>query len=149
MQKTDYVSALQPSTSGHKFEMDNYQVCARCHQDASNAKLLADARKANTANLIQIIKNYYLDAWAVNYAPEPLRTKYGERAWEYSTPGDLSGAGPSPTAAEQALIPANIMKARFDLYLVQYDGSFGVHNPGYSLNLLMNAASLIQQEFNK
>lgn len=142
-------SEEHPVFSSHKFEVDNYETCARCHQDASNARLLAAARMANTSNLVQVIKEFYLDAWAVNYATNSLRTKYGTRAWEYTTPGDLSPGGSGPNAAEQALIPDNIKKARFDLYLVLYDGSYGVHNPGYSLNLLMNAANLVQLEINK
>ena len=58
----------------------------------------------------------------------------GRRAWEYTMPGALSPGGPGPNAAEQTLIPDNIKKARFNLYLVLYDGSFGVHNPDYILD---------------
>ena len=49
-----------------------------------------------------------------------------------------------PTTAQQALISTNIMQARFDLYLVYYDGSFGVHNPQYDLLLLDTAQSWIE-----
>ena len=34
------------------------------------------------------------------------------------------------------LIPDNIQKARFNLYLVLYDGSLGVHNPQLFLNAI-------------
>jgi len=84
-------------------------------------------------------------------------------AWEYTTPGGLSWQTNSsgwvtswsltnsvnftgPNAAGQALIPDNIKKARFDLYLVLNDGSFGVHNPFFALNLLYSAENFIIQE---
>ena len=59
-------------------------------------------------------------------------------------PGDLSPGGPGPTRAEQALIPVNIQKARFNLYLVFYDGSFGVHNGPYAVTLLDTAQTWVQ-----
>ena len=34
------------------------------------------------------------------------------------------------------MIPEEIKKARFDLYLVFHDGSFGVHNYPYDIQLL-------------
>jgi hypothetical protein len=48
-----------------------------------------------------------------------------------------------PNIAGQALIPDDIKKARFDLYLVLYDGSYGVHNGPYDIQLLQNAQSWI------
>jgi len=90
-----------------------------------------------------------LDQWAITKAPAPLRTKYGTRAWEYTTPGDLSPGGPGPDSAEQALVPFNIQKARYNLYLVTYDGSFGVHNINIATALLFAADGWIQEELNK
>jgi hypothetical protein len=78
-----------------------------------------------------------------------LRTKYGARAWEYTNPGTLSTGGPGPTASEQALIPDPIKKARFNLYLVLYDGSFGAHNGPYSMTLLDAAQNWVQAELSK
>ena len=54
--------------------------------------------------------------------------------------------GSGPDAAEQALIPVNIQKARFNLYLVVHDGSFTTHNPIYSGALLDTAESWVRQE---
>jgi hypothetical protein len=87
-------------------------------------------------------------------------------AWEYSTPGGLSWRtnssgfvtswtqgsqvsfkGPSP--ANEALIPDNIKKARFDLYLFVNDGSLGVHNPTLSIELLNAAEDFTLEELNK
>jgi hypothetical protein len=88
-----------------------------------------------------------LDEWATNAAPAELRTNYGTLAWEYTTPGDLSATTNSgPTTAQQALISTNIMQARFDLYLVYYDGSFGVHNGPYDILLLQTAQSQVESQ---
>ena len=75
-----------------------------------------------------------------------MTAKYGTRAWEYTTPGALSPGGPGPDTAEQALIPANIQKARFNLYIVLYDGSFGTHNGLYAITLLDTAQNWVYQE---
>ena len=88
-----------------------------------------------------------LQEWLLTEAPALLQTtNYGTGAWEYTNPGGLSTNTFGPNAAQQSLIPDNIKKARFDLYLVQNDGSFGVHNPLYILDLLFYADDLVQQE---
>ena len=109
-----------------------------------------------------------LDQWATDKAPEAWRTKYGARAWEYSDPGDLSLGGPGPSGTEQAALLQqeeearqndpdnpdlpdfrNIQKARFNLYLVLYDGSFGVHNGRVSGALLDAASKWVKLEIDK
>jgi len=72
-------------------------------------------------------------------------------AWEYNIPGDLSNPKADaslrgPTTSEQAQIPDAIKQARMNLYLVQYDGSFGVHNGKYSRHLLNVAKTNINQQ---
>jgi hypothetical protein len=79
-------------------------------------------------------------------------------AWEYTSPGGLTWQSNSsgqvtswslnnpvtftgPSTAGQTLIPDQVKRARFNLYLVLNDGSFGVHNPTLALNLL-NAAEI-------
>ena len=42
--------------------------------------------------------------------------------------------------------PASGQKARFNLYSVYNDGSGGVHNPFFTLNLLSNAQVWVQQQ---
>jgi hypothetical protein len=81
--------------------------------------------------------------WATNAAPAELQTN-GVVPWEYTTAGDLSPGSSGPNAAGQALIPDDIKKARFDLYLVLYDGSYGVHNGPYDIQLLQNAQNWIE-----
>ena len=63
-------------------------------------------------------------------------------SWTLADQVNFSG----PNAAGQALIPDNIKKARFDLYLVVNDGSLGTHNWIFALNLLSASESLIFQE---
>ena len=128
-------------TAGHSFRFQSYELCRNCH---SSPELLVQFTTNAVWSLIQQNKAA-LDSWALLRAPASLQ-KYGARAWEYSRAGSLSGAGPSPTIAEQALIPAAIHRARFNLYLVLNEGSFGVHNGPYTVDLLQAAHDLVLDE---
>jgi hypothetical protein len=132
--------------------LDSYALCASCHASAENASNLVVFVTAVFTNQIATLQAS-LDEWATNSTwaatNSALVAKYGTRAWEYTTPGALSPGGPGPNAAEQAAIPANIQQARFNLYLVLYDGSFGVHNPLYSLSLLDTAQNWVEQELSQ
>lgn len=130
-----------PVITGHQFTaaMNN---CLPCHSEDS-----ATARTAITQleikGRIQEIRAL-LDTWAETRAPEPLRNKYGKLAWEYNVVGEISNPeGNSqlvgPTGAEQTALPDAIKQARFNLYLVAYDGSYGVHNGKYARYLLQVA----------
>lgn len=133
--------------SGHTFEVATYQLCDQCHSDpAGLVQLVTNA----VAGEIQQTKSY-LDLWATTVAPAStnaalasMAQQYGPLAWEYTTPGRLSTGAAGPDAAQQALIPDNIRMARFDLYLVFYDGSYGVHNAPYEIELLQTAQSWIE-----
>lgn len=135
--------------SGHTFQVVTYQVCYNCHSDPAG---LVQFVTNSIAGQINLTKSY-LDLWATNAAPASTNTalaamaaKYGVLAWEYSTPGNLSTGTTGPDTSEQALIPNDIKMARFDLYLVLYDGSFGVHNGPYDLELLESAQTWIESE---
>jgi hypothetical protein len=145
MQTRPYLSSTQPAVTGHKFTVDSYGMCAGCHGSAVNASNLVVFATTVITSQIKDVKAA-LDLWATTKAPPSLTAKYGKRAWEYTKPGALSPGGLGPNAAGQALIPANIKKARFNLYLVLYDGSFGVHNGLYSLTLLDTAQSWVDEE---
>jgi hypothetical protein len=140
-----YVSEAEPAMTGHSFRVEVFDSCVQCHPFP---ELLAQFSMGARAAQIQEIKGL-LDLWATTKAPEALRTKYGARAWEYTVPGSLSGGTAGPTAAEQAQIPDAIKKARFNLYLVYQDGSFGVHNPRHTLRLIDSARALIVPELNR
>jgi hypothetical protein len=126
------------NASGHTFEVASYQLCFNCHSDPAG---LVQYVSNNVSIYIQQT-TALLNLWATNAAPAALQTN-GTVAWEYTTAGDLSPGGSGPNIAGQALIPDDIKKARFDLYLVLYDGSYGVHNGPYDIQLLQNAQSWI------
>ncbi|MCX6923132.1 MAG: hypothetical protein NT154_07980, partial [Verrucomicrobia bacterium] len=145
MQSTPYQNHNQPAVTGHQFVMNSYAVCAGCHGSAVNASNLVVFVSGSISNQIQSLQDS-LNRWAVEKAPAILGTaQYGTRAWEYTTPGALSPGGQGPTEIEQTLIPVNIRKARFNLYVVLYDGSLGVHNPLYTLTLLDTAQNWVNQ----
>lgn len=148
MQSTPYQSPAKPAITGHTFAMDSYGVCAGCHGSAANASNLVGFVSGFITNQMQAVQAS-LDQWAATKAPAALSAKYGTRAWEYTTPGRLSPGGSGPNAAEQTQIPVNIQKARFNLYLVLYDGSLGVHNPLYTLTLLDTAQDWVEQELSQ
>ena len=137
------------NASGHTFAVASYQLCYNCHN--------------NPAGLVQLVTNSiagqiqetvsYLNLWATNSATgstnaalAALARQYGTLTWQYTTNGDLSTGATGPDAAGQALIPDDIKMARFDLYLVLYDGSYGVHNGPYDIELLEAAQRWIESE---
>ncbi|NGO38632.1 hypothetical protein G4L39_04350 [Limisphaera ngatamarikiensis] len=144
--------AAHPAFSGHTFRVESYDSCRSCHPQPET---LAEFTQSLVQMQIQRVKAA-LDVWALTRAPEPLR-KYGALAWEYDIPGSLSNPsgspqirGPrsstNPAQDEQALIPERIRKARFNLYLVAYDGSHGVHNGPHAALLLDTALQWVAQE---
>jgi hypothetical protein len=147
MQTRAYQSEATPAITGHNFSVNSFTLCVPCHGPSAS-------------NLVDFAINYFLpaqtqqvkaalDLWATTKAPTALRTKYGTRAWEYTNPGTLSSGGSGPTTAEQAQIPDNIKKARFDVYLANNDPASGIHNPLYVLTLVDAALGFVQLELNK
>jgi hypothetical protein len=140
-----------PNVTGHGFGVAFLDVCYQCHDDP---EWKMEATQEHTRERIQAVKAS-LDLWASAKAPAALRAKYGPLGWEYSTPGQLSNpagtAGISgPTAAEQTnSVPAGIRQARFNLYLVEHDASYGAHNAAYARHLLKVAEGLVKQELDK
>lgn len=145
MPTEEYQSEAHPAFTGHTFEVESYDSCRTCHPFP---KELADFTAFVVTNRISQLKAA-LDLWGVTKSDLVLRTNYGALAWEYNPPGDLSPQTNSPTSAQQNLIPVNIRNARFNMYLIQYDGSRGAHNPQYTIELLEAASSWVQQELNK
>jgi hypothetical protein len=151
-------SDTAPATAhSHTFEVDTDNVCMNCHlSDPGHSAI------GVSDNVSLVIDE--LNQWAATQAPAVLRSN-GIVAWEYTTPGGLTWQTnqtghvtsweladqvnfSGPDAAGQALIPDNIKKARFNLYLVINDGSLGTHNWLFALNLLSASESLIYQELN-
>ena len=145
MQRTPFVSETQPAVTGHSFKVTQFDLCLNCHP---LPEALATFVMDSVSNQIQQVKSD-LDYWAANttnQAVQVLWAKYGDLTWEYTTPGQLSSGGPGPNETEQTQIPANIRKARFNLYVVLNDGSFGVHNGPYAVALLDAAEDWIDEE---
>jgi Cytochrome c554 and c-prime/Doubled CXXCH motif (Paired_CXXCH_1) len=134
------VTATSPAYMGHDFN-PTMQACAPCH-DEVGAELIKDAVQANVKQQIAEIKGL-LDQWALTKAPAALSQKYGALAWEFGSIGQLSTptaqvtAGPSAT--EQKAVPDSIKQARHNLYMVDNDHSYGVHNGNYT-RFLLNVA---------
>jgi hypothetical protein len=144
MQTTGTLNGLSTSTTGHGFEVTQYGACTPCH--GSSGATLVQNTQSNTLQLINQL-TASLNNWAMTKAPPSLWTNYGYLAWEYSTPGDLSSGSAGPTSSEQALIPDNIKKARFNLYLVYNEGSLGVHNnKNWTLPLLYSGMDWVAAE---
>lgn len=147
--------------ASHTFTVDTFGVCYNCHNFDPELLVKLVAEPA-VSNRVQSLK-YGLDLWASTKAPPALQTN-GVLAWEYTTPGGLiwqtngNSVGwvlvnqvnfRGPDAAGQELIPENIRKARYNLYLVLGDRSFGVHNPFLATDLLEASLSWVSDELNK
>jgi hypothetical protein len=138
-----------PNYTGHQFT-PMAEACTVCHTfwDEEAAEAVIESMKATVAARIQDVKAV-LDDWGLNRSPDPLRETYGALAWEFQTVGQISNptGDPSirgPSSAEQSGVPDSIKKARFLLYLVEHDASYGAHNPTYVVNLLEQAKQLVE-----
>jgi len=150
------------NVTGHTFANDyNSPACLACHNMNSNA-LAADTLnfKLSVSNSIVRVVSL-LKQWGTDVAPPILRTNYGTCAWEYASPLAYFGAkstngaskytvgpptaynptfGPYPSGTNDNVqlnyVPQDIRMARFSLYVLYEDQSYGVHNPTYTSNLL-------------
>jgi hypothetical protein len=134
--------------TGHTFAVESYRACLDCHQPLVDPER-GEALMKGSVELVQTVIGFeieytkkLLDDWGAGYAPAEI-AEY-DVPWEYANPGDLSEGTAPPTGANgQDRIPEAIQKARFNLYIVHYDGSIGVHNPWYALDLLWYAQELV------
>jgi hypothetical protein len=141
-----------PVGKGHSFAVD-YEACVVCHGDAEYAAFLAEETRSFVTDRMEAVRRL-LNTWGTTKAPAALRTNYGALAWEYNNPGALSNPTGSsslrgPTTAQQTNVPLAIKEARFNLYIVAHDGSYGAHNPSYVFHLLRAAESKVREELNK
>jgi hypothetical protein len=140
-----------PNYTGHGFRVTSLEVCYNCHDDPEWK--LGATQEYIELRVSQVKSN--LDLWATTKAPASLRNKYGPLVWEYTTPGEISNptGSPSlrgPTTAEQTNnVPVAIRQARFNLYLVEYGSSSGVHNAAYARYLLRVAEGFVKAELEK
>ncbi|MBI2926953.1 MAG: hypothetical protein HYY24_14760 [Verrucomicrobia bacterium] len=143
----DEITEQTPAYTGHDFR-PTLKGCLPCHDEVGGG-LLQEVVQAHTKKEIGKIKGL-LDQWALTKAPEALRQKYGVAAWEFTNIGQLTtrppGVTTGPASGEQATIPDNIKQARFNLYLVEHDASYGVHNGNYARFLLKVAEDKVKAE---
>ena len=143
----DEITEETPAYTGHDFK-PTMVGCAPCH-DEIGGEILTEAVQSNVKQQIKEIKGL-LDQWGLTKSPEPLRTKYGAYAWEFTNLGQLSpptdAVKSGPTSAEQTSIPNNIKQSRYNLYLVEHDASYGVHNGNYTRFLLKVARDKVKAE---
>lgn len=137
-------SGAHPGVAGHSFQVTSFESCRVCHGDLAE-DLVEFTKDFVIEPRIQQLKAS-LDLWGTTKSPLVLRTNYGAMAWEYTTPGELSSGTNAPPDALQAQIPSLIKQARFNLYIVNNDGSFGVHNPLYAIELLDAALGWVQSQ---
>lgn len=142
----EHPSEDDPVYTGHSFR-PLPQNCVPCHT-TEEAEVLVGFRQRNTKAEIAAVKTL-LDTWGETKSPDPLRAKYGKLAWEYTSAGQLSqpAEGPAvtgPAANEQSLVPDEIKKARFVLYMIEHDGSYGAHNARFSTAALKEAKTLVE-----
>ena len=149
------------TTQSHTFTVaKDYAVCMNCHLIFPGFDPFQDLMVPAVSNRVFQLK-LRLDAWANSPNADPSLRTNGALAWEYTTPGGLilqtNRAGTvtgwvqvdsvnfkGPNAGAQVLIPDYIKRVRFNLYLVLNDGSYGLHNPNFAINLLDTALYWLQ-----
>lgn len=150
-----------PAYTGHGFRW-TVEACQECHKETSgnlSATNLLSKTQIEIKGLITQTKNL-LDVWATTKNTNDWATLYGALGWEYFNAGQLSnptasssikgpGDGTGGTTNRQATIPLAIREARFNLYLVEHDGSKGIHNAPYARYLLEVAQRKINAELAK
>jgi formate-dependent nitrite reductase cytochrome c552 subunit len=151
-------TGANPNYSGHEFDPLNtavgYAACASCHNTNAAAPDFVGTKLDNlqleiTNSITLLVSN--LNRWAflkgTNVLGAANYNKSLANSWEYTTPGALAtitNAGPGTTTL-QLQIPTGIRQARFNLYMVSYGKSLGVHNPTYARFLLNTASNLVWQ----
>jgi PKD repeat protein len=126
--------------TGHTFALDTRGcLTSGCHGSVPSA--FRSTQNSNSNSLYAVVA--LLNQWATNAGPALFGanyTKYKQNAWEYTAPGSLAtitNAGPS--AADQLKLPDVIKQARFNIYQVLGDGSWGIHNITFVSRLLSDA----------
>ena len=149
---------MQDDSAGlasHSFTIASDQVCLNCHvtpPEVLEQTYLTPAISNSVTVLITALNRWAAVASQTN----SLLAGTNIVAWEYATPGGLTWQTNSAGAvtswsldnpvtftglsdALQTNLPPQVMRARFNLYLVLNDGSMGAHNPSFALNLLSAA----------
>jgi hypothetical protein len=134
------------NVTGHTFALQTNN-CFLCHSSVPNWQGLQTNTILSLSNSVNL-----LNQWATQNGPALFGANYSnylQNAWEYTSPGALATAtNKGPSSSDQLLLPVAIQQARFDLYMVENDGSFGVHNPGYVVLLITDATNKVNGQLN-
>lgn len=154
-------------SGGHTFELDYEGGCmlGGCHNSVRTNRietlkeLVEHEQGIYKAGITNVLK--MLTYWSTNVAPglNPAFTNYGVYAWEYTTAGQLSNptgtntwpgttnliVGPPTSLQTNSLtgIPSAIKQARFNIYMIEHDGSYGLHNRAYGRMLINDASNKV------
>jgi PKD repeat protein len=141
-----YTATNGATVSGHTFALDTHN-CTICHGSVPNWQNTQTNTINSISNVVALLKQ-----WALTNGPTLYGanfSKYMDDGWEYTTVGTLGNPSyVGPSTADQLKVPTAIKQARFDLYMVQGDGSFGVHNPGYITYLINDAQNKVTGQIN-
>jgi plastocyanin len=173
----NYAVNAGTNVTGHSFVSDNNGCLASCHSSLTPAQLATktlNSKMAVSNSMDRVVS--LLKQWGMTVAPAILQTNYGTCAWEYPSPLAYFGAkstnviggvtykfltGPpkaySPTFGavpsgtndnlQLSTVPQDIRIARFSLYWIYEDQSYGVHNPTYVKSLLADAETRVMNQF--
>ena len=92
-----------------------------------------------------------LNRWSASNAPALFGANYSKyklNSWEYTTPGSLASVTNSgPSAADQLKLPTAIQQARYDIYMVYGDGTFGHTIRRFTPLLISDAETKVLNQF--
>jgi Cytochrome c554 and c-prime len=140
-----YAVNATTNVTGHTFDLATNN-CIICHSSGAPDITVQQTTITNALSSVVVM----LNSWATNKGPALFTTnysKYKQNGWEFTSPGSLAGVtNAGPSASEQTnKIPVAIRQARFNLYMVYGDGSWGVHNPKYTAYLITDASNKVWQ----
>jgi hypothetical protein len=173
----NYAVNAGTNVTGHTFVSDNNGCLASCHASLGSTAALATKTlnsKMTCSNSIDRVVSL-LKQWGMTVAPAILRTNYGTCAWELPSPlayfgakstnivgsvtnkylvgppSKWNGLGGQPSGTNDNVqlnyVPQDIRMARFSLYMIYEDQSYGVHNPTYVKSLLADAEARVMNQF--
>ena len=109
--------------SRHTFTVSFDKGCAPCHTPADAANRANTIKSEILESLVALRTK--MDAWAQKQFGNPL-------FWEYTS--NISAEGFTPP--NQATVPPEIKRARYNYYFVIRSGDYGVHNAPYAKHLM-------------
>jgi PKD repeat protein len=132
---------LGANITGHTFELKT-NGCYMCHGSIPNIEEQQASTKQSLTNVVLL-----LNRWATNAGPALFGanySKYLQNGWEFTAPGGLAlVTNVGPSSSDQLKVPDPIKQARFDIYEVLGDASYGVHNPSFTSRLLSDASTKV------